>query len=247
MKSIKQPLLNARVNSLTLAEVQAEIRRAIREKRPMYIVEVNTDVLVKMEKDAFLRQIADQAALTLVDGKPLIWLSRLLKRPVKEKISGADLALTLCRAAPETGDRIFLLGGKEGVARQARENLEKSYPGITIAGEYAPPFGFENDEEELARIRAIVKNAHPDVVLACFGCPKQEKWVYDNYRRVGASVCLCAGATVDFLAGQVRRAPRWMSDAGLEWFYRFLKEPRRLFRRYFVEDLRILKLIFKYR
>mgnify|MGYP001021427218 FL=1 len=93
----------------------------------------------------------------------------------------------------------------------------------------------------------MISEKKPDVLIACFGCPKQEKWIYENYQKYGAKVSICAGATVDFLAGNVNRAPKWMSDHGLEWFYRFLQEPKRMFKRYFIDDVKILSLIFKYR
>ena len=93
----------------------------------------------------------------------------------------------------------------------------------------------------------MISQAHPDLLITCFGCPKQEKWIYENIEKYDAKVSICAGATVDFLAGNVTRAPRWMSEHGLEWFYRFLQEPRRMFRRYFVDDMKIIGLIKKYR
>lgn len=125
--------------------------------------------------------------------------------------------------------------------------MKKKLPGLRIAGTYAPKIGFERDEEELEHINRIVSAVRPDILIACFGCPKQEKFIYENYRKYDAAVSICGGATVDFLAGSVRRAPRWMSDHGLEWFYRFLQEPTRLFKRYFIDDVKIVFLIWKYR
>lgn len=107
--------------------------------------------------------------------------------------------------------------------------------------------GFENNHEELKKINTIITNVHPDLLIACFGCPKQEKWVYENYQNYDAKVSICAGATVDFLAGEINRAPKWMSNHGFEWFYRFLQEPKRMFKRYFIDDIKILKIIWKYR
>ena len=118
---------------------------------------------------------------------------------------------------------------------------------IRIVGTYSPPFGFENDEQELQKINTMISDVHPDLVIACFGCPKQEKWIYENYHKYDGTVSICAGATVDFLAGTVNRAPNWMRENGLEWAYRFVQEPKRLFKRYFVDDTRIIKLIWKYR
>ena len=106
---------------------------------------------------------------------------------------------------------------------------------------------FEKDEKELDKINQMISGVHPDLLIACFGCPKQEKWIYENISKYDAKVSVCAGATVDFLAGNVNRAPRWMSEHGLEWFYRFLQEPKRMFKRYFVDDVKIVGLIKKYR
>ena len=149
--------------------------------------------------------------------------------------------------AAQMGYSIFIIGGAEGIADRAKENLERDLPGIRIAGTYAPPYGFEKDEAELCRINEMISDVHPDIVIACFGCPKQEKWIYENYQKYDGIVSICAGATVDFLAGNVKRAPRWMSEHGLEWFYRFLQEPKRMFKRYFIDDVKILGLIWKYR
>ena len=170
-----------------------------------------------------------------------------MKHPVKEKISGADLIRVLCKRAAQKGYSVFILGGAEGVPEAAAENVKKEFPGIRIAGAYAPEWGFEKDQGQLDKINAMISEAHPDLLFACLGCPKQEKWIYENYKKCGALVCLCAGAAVDFLAGRVKRAPAWMSRCGLEWFYRFLKEPGRLFKRYFIDDMKIFGLIWKYR
>ena len=104
---------------------------------------------------------------------------------------------------------------------RAKKNLKKSMPKINVVGTYAPPYGFEKNIQELDKINIMISSAHPDLLIACFGCPKQEKWIYENYKKYDATVSICAGATVDFLAGNVRRAPTWMSNHGLEWFYRF--------------------------
>ena len=243
----KQKLLNTYVNNVTMEETLNEISRLVDEKKKSYVVAINVDVVMKIENDDYLKKITDEADLTLVDGKPLIWIAKWHKHPVKAKISGSDMVPELCRVAQNKGYSIFIIGGKEGIADQAKKNLERDLPGIKIVGTYAPPLGFEKDNDELNRINSMISEVHPDIVIACFGCPKQEKWIYENYQSYDAYVSVCAGATVDFLAGNVNRAPRWMSKIGLEWFYRFLQEPRRLFKRYFIDDIKILKLEKKYR
>lgn len=243
----KQPLLNTFVNNVDMEETIQTIDSFIQQKKKSYIVAINVDVVMKIEQDAYLKQITDQADMVLVDGKPLIWISKLHKRPVKAKISGSDLVPRLCEEAAKKGYTIFIIGGKDGIAERAKKRLEKQLPGIKIVGTYAPPFGFEKDQKELDKINQMISDAHPDLLIGCFGCPKQEKWIYENYKKYDATVSVCAGATVDFLAGNVKRAPKWMSDHGLEWFYRFTQEPKRMFRRYFVDDVKIMNLILKYR
>lgn len=242
----KQTLLNTYVNNFNMSEALDAIESLIESGKKSYVIAINVDVVIKIEEDSYLKEIADNADIVLVDGKPLVWIANYYKRPVKEKVSGSDLVPLLCARAVEKQYSIYIIGGKEGIAQKARKRLEKMYPGITIVGTYSPPFGFEKDEAELNKINQQITKVKPDIVIACFGCPKQEKWVYENYIKYDAKLSICAGATVDFLSGNISRAPKWMSDQGLEWFYRFLQEPKRMFKRYFVDDVKILKLIGKY-
>lgn len=242
----KQPLLNTFVNNFNMDEAIQAIQDMIASEKKSYIVAINVDVVIKIENDSYLKEIIDKADIVLVDGKPLEWIAKWHKRPIKAKVSGADLVPILCERAVGKGHSIFIIGGKKGIAEKAKQNLERDLSGIRIVGTYAPPYGFEKDEKELKKINEMISSAHPDILITCFGCPKQEKWIYENYQKYDAKVSVCAGATVDFLAGNVNRAPRWMSDHGLEWFYRFLQEPKRMFKRYFVDDIKIIKLIMKY-
>ncbi|MCI8550437.1 MAG: WecB/TagA/CpsF family glycosyltransferase [Lachnospiraceae bacterium] len=243
----KQRLLNTFVNNVSMDETVTLIEEMIHSDRKTYVVPINVDVVMKMEKDSYLKKIVDTADLVLTDGKPLIWISNIQRRPIKEKVSGSDLVPLLCGKAAEKNYRIFIIGGKDGVAEQAKQKLEMKFPKINIAGVYAPPMGFEKDPEEVEHINRMVSAAHPDLLIVCLGCPKQEKWIYENYKKYDAKVSVCAGATVDFLSGQIKRAPKWMRECGLEWFYRFLQEPRRMFKRYFIDDMKIIRLMFKYR
>lgn len=243
----KQEFLNTYINNITMQEALDNIEKMIKSKKKSYIVAVNVDVIMKIEEDQKLKKISDDADLTLVDGKPLIWISKLKKKPIKEKISGSDLVPKVCELSAKKNYSIFIIGGKEGIAAKAKEELEKKYSKINIIGTYSPPMGFEKDKKETNKINSMISKAKPDVLIVCFGCPKQEKWIYDNIDKYDAKVSICAGATVDFLAGNVKRAPKWMSEHGLEWFYRFLQEPKRLFKRYFVDDVKIIKLIRKYK
>lgn len=243
----KQPLLNTYVNNVDMSESIAAIEQMLRDGCKHYTVAINVDVVMKIENDSELKRVVDEADMVFVDGKPLVWIAKHHGNPVKAKISGSDLVPLLMETAAEKGYTVFIIGGKNGIAQKAKKNLEVKHTGIKIVGTYAPPFGFEKDEVELKKINEMITAVHPDLLIACFGCPKQEKWVYENYQKYSAKVSICAGATVDFLAGNVKRAPKWMSEHGLEWFYRFLQEPGRMFKRYFVDDVKIIGLMRKYK
>ena len=243
----RQTFLNTYIDNLTMDEAIDNIFKYIDENKKAYVVAINVDVVMKIENDEYLKKVVNNANMILADGKPLIWISKYYKKPIKEKISGSDLVPKICEIASKKNYRIFILGGMDGVANQAKEKLEEKYNGINIVGTYAPRLNFEKDEKELEKINKLIKKASPDLLIVCLGCPKQEKWIYENIDKYDAKVSICAGATVDFLAGNVKRAPKWMSNHGLEWFYRFLQEPKRLFKRYFVDDVKIIKLIKKYK
>lgn len=239
--------MNTYINNVTMNESIEYIEKFIQSKKKSYVVPINVDIIVKMESDKYLKKIIDEANLSVVDGTPLMWISKIFKKPFKEKISGSDLVPLLCKVSSEKGYKIFIIGGKDGIAEKAKSNLELQYEGIKVVGTYSPPFGFEKNDSELLKINNIISEAKPDILITCFGCPKQEKFIYENINKYDAIVSICAGATVDFLAGNVKRAPKWISNIGMEWFYRFTKEPKRLFKRYFIDDIKIFRLILKYK
>lgn len=247
MGSGRKRFLNTTLDYVKMSDVLKAIEASCIEGNVLSIVPVNVDVLVKAEKDQELNQAIREASYVLADGQILVWISRLYRHPIPEKISGSDLVPEVCRLAAVKGYSIFFLGGKEGVARKAAENVRSRFPDIKIAGTYCPPFGFEYDKEEIDKINDAITTAHPDILILCLGCPKQEKYLYTQRGKYTAAVTICAGATVDFLAGNIKRAPGWISRCGLEWFYRFLKEPKRLFKRYFVDDIYIIRMMWKYR
>ncbi len=169
---------------------------------------------------------------------PIVWASRMLGAAVPEKISGSDLVPRLLDRAEANGWRVFLLGGGEGVAAKAAERLHASHPRLVIAGTSAPRIDMHEPEAARERVIAEVRAAKPDIVLVGFGAPKQELWIHEAVRALRPAVLLGVGASLDFLAGTASRAPRWISASGLEWAYRLLREPRRLWRRYLVRDPR---------
>lgn len=239
--------MNTNIDNLTMAETLHEIDKLIQKKNCSYVVTPNVDHIVRLEKDEELQKVYKNASLILADGKPLIWISKWYKTPIKEKNSGSDLFPRVCQLAANKNYTMYLLGAAEGVADTAARNLMKKYPGLNIVGTYSPPFGFEKNEQEMNKIKTQIQDVHPDILIVGLGCPKQEKFMYYHCKELGVPISFGLGASIDFEAGNIKRAPKWMSNHGLEWLYRFSKEPKRLFKRYFVDDLKIIQVARKYR
>lgn len=245
MKKLK--FMNISIDNLSMEEALNEIDSLLNNGRYNYLVTPNVDHIVKLEKDKEFQEVYKNADLVLTDGMPLVWVSKLYNTPIKEKVSGSDLFPNICELAARKGYSIFLLGAGPGVADKAAENLMKKYIGLKVAGTYSPKFGFENDIDEINSIINIINSASPNILAVGLGAPKQEKFIYKYKEKLKVPIAIAIGASIDFEAGEVRRAPLWMQNIGLEWFYRLIKEPKRMFKRYLIEDLRFFKLIFKYR
>lgn len=239
--------MNTCIDNLTMSETLNEIYKLIQKKNCSYVLTPNVDHIVRLEKDEELQKVYKNASLILTDGKPLIWISKWYKTPIKEKISGSDLFPRVCQLAANKNYTMYLLGAAEGVADTAARNLMKKYPGLNVVGTYSPPFGFEKNEQEMNKIKTQIQEVHPDILIVGLGCPKQEKFMYYHCKELGVPISFGLGASIDFEAGNIKRAPKWMSNHGLEWLYRFSKEPKRLFKRYFVDDLKIIQVARKYR
>ena len=238
--------MNTEIDNLTMSETLSSIEDLIQQKKNAYVVTPNVDHIVKLESNEKLKAAYSEAALILTDGKPLIWASKLYRTPIKEKISGSDLFPELCKLSASRHYTMFFLGAREGVALKAAENLKKKYNGLDIVGCYSPPVGFEKDSAELDKIEKMIKDANPHILIVALGCPKQESFIHQFRNRLNVPISFCLGATLDFEAGNVKRAPRWIANAGLEWAYRIYQEPRRMFRRYVLEDWIFAWLLVKY-
>jgi N-acetylglucosaminyldiphosphoundecaprenol N-acetyl-beta-D-mannosaminyltransferase len=217
--------------SLSMSEAVSAIGELIEAARPTYVITANVHYAMLSHENPDLRAINDQVAFILADGAPLVWASRWQGSPLPERVAGADLIFELSAEAARKGHRLFLLGGADGVAEEASRRLCKRYPGLKIAGTECPPFRQSTPEEEAALIERI-RAAKADILLVAFGQPKGERWISRNLERLAVPVSIQVGASLDFAADRVRRAPRWMQKCGLEWTFRLGLEPRRLFGRY---------------
>lgn len=238
--------LNTYIDNLTMEETLLEVDKYIKSTIGSYIVTPNVDHIVKLENDIEFQNVYKEASLILTDGMPLVWISKLKKKPIKEKISGSDLFPQVCSMAAKQNYKLFLLGAGPGVAQKAADNLVEKYPGLNIVGTYSPSYGFENNPQEIEEIIKLVNDAKPDVLAVGLGAPKQEKFIFKYRGRLNVPLSLAIGASIDFEAGNIKRAPIWMQKTGLEWFYRLLKEPKRMFKRYLIDDLKIIKICIKY-
>ena len=243
----RMKFMNTEIDNLTMSEALQAIDQMVQHSHGAYVVTPNVDHIVQLEKNAELQKAYAHAALILTDGKPLIWISKFYKRPIKEKISGSDLFPELCKLAVKKGYRMFFLGAAEGVAAKAAVSLQKKYPGLQVCGTYSPPYGFEKDSQEIEKIKKTIQGAAPDILIVALGAPKQEKFMYAYCETLGVPVSLGLGASLDFAAGNIKRAPKWMADHGLEWLFRITQDPKRMAKRYLVDDRKILGLMLKYR
>jgi N-acetylglucosaminyldiphosphoundecaprenol N-acetyl-beta-D-mannosaminyltransferase len=187
--------------------------------------------VMESQRDEALRAIHNAAGMVVPDGMPLVWLSRLWGHPEVERVYGPDLLLACCDRSRTTGYRHFFYGGGAGVPGLLMERLKAWFPGLVVVGAYSPPFRALTPEEDAEVIRQI-NAARPDIVWVGLGTPKQERWMAEHRDRLEASVCIGVGAAFDFHAGLKRQAPHWMQHSGLEWLFRLMAEPRRLWRRY---------------
>jgi N-acetylglucosaminyldiphosphoundecaprenol N-acetyl-beta-D-mannosaminyltransferase len=228
-----------------MAEVLQAVVHALTTGRRGYIVTPNTDHVVRYHRDPEFRRAVDGAWMRLADGMPVVWASRLLRNPLPERVAGSDLLPELCELAARQGYSVFLLGGREGVARRAAEILKNRFRGLKVAGTYTPVEGFAQDLQDQEAALEAVNRVVPDILFVGVGSPAQELWVWRNWDRLRVRVAVCCGAALDYAAGTKPRAPHWMRRAGLEWLWRLVHEPRRLWRRYLVDDLAFFWIVLR--
>lgn len=233
-------ILGVPIDNLSMAETIEALDRMIDGEGFHQIATANIDFLMKAIGDDELMEILQRCDLVLPDGMPLVWASRIMGTPLKERVAGADLIVGLAELSQRKGRRLFLLGATEEKSREAFSWILRHYPGAQIAGRYSPPFGSIDDMDHAAILK-MIDDSDADILLVAFGNPKQEKWLAMHRSRLHVPVCIGVGASLDFLSGSHTRAPKWMQRSGLEWMHRFYKEPARLGSRYSLNALGILR------
>ena len=230
-------LLGVYFDSVTESECVERISTELDRGQGGWVVTPNLDILRQCVQSPSLGRMVRGADIVVPDGMPLVWASRLQRSPLRQRVAGSDLISSLSAAAAERDRSVFLLGGAEGTASEAAARLRQGHDSLRIAGTYCPPHGFEADEALLQTIADMITEASPDIVFVGLGFPKQERLIHYLRPRLPKTWWLGVGISFSFLAGRVRRAPRWMQVMGLEWVHRLWQEPKRLFRRYIIQDV----------
>ena len=236
-------VLGVRVHAVQISGVVAQLRSWIDDDKPVarFVAVTGMHGIAEAHQNDAFRQILNSADLVVPDGKPLVWLGRLHGHALRRRVYGPELMETFCR---DSGNayRHFFYGGAPGVAEKLARVLHEKH-GIIVAGTYTPPFRplSEGEEKELA---TIVEGAGPDVLWVGISSPKQEQWMYEHRYRLTVPVMLGVGAAFDMNSGNLRRAPGWMGEHGLEWLFRLVNEPRRLWRRYLITIPRVMWFVF---
>lgn len=230
MDNIK--IFGVRVDNLNLDESTNKVEEFLKDEGLKTIYTPNTEIIMACKEDKKLRDIVNSGDLIIPDGIGLIYASNIKKKPLKERVTGFDLSIKILEIANREGYSLYLLGGKEGIAKKAGEKIKEKYPNINIVGYHHGYFkgshlGEKDHPEELAIIDEICEKK-PDIIFVGLGFPKQEIWIHENKERLPAKVIIGNGGTMDILSGNIKRAPEIFQKLGLEWFYRLIKEPSRI-------------------
>jgi N-acetylglucosaminyldiphosphoundecaprenol N-acetyl-beta-D-mannosaminyltransferase len=228
-------VLGVPVSAITMAEALAAIDAWIRGRTPHYVCVTGVHGVMESHRNEELRRIHAHAGLVTPDGMPLVWLAHLAGRSHVERVYGPDLMLACCERSLQTGARHFFFGGAPGIAERVAARLSARFAGLAVAGTHSPPFRpltADEDEQLIDEINA----ADPDIVWVGLSTPTQERWMADHVGRLRAPVLIGVGAAFDFHAGVKPQAPRWMQRGGLEWAFRLATEPRRLWKRYLINN-----------
>jgi N-acetylglucosaminyldiphosphoundecaprenol N-acetyl-beta-D-mannosaminyltransferase len=232
-----------RIDSVTRAGALDVVDALVANGEGGAVFTPNVDHVMIAHEEGRMRAAYARADLSIADGMPIVWASHLLGKPLPERVAGSDFVPLLLEHAAHKGWRVYFLGGAPGVAALARQKTLSRHPDLQIVGIDSPRFDVDEAPEQQAAVVARVRAANPHIVLVAFGAPKQEIWIDRARDELKPAVLFGVGATLDFLAGIVPRAPTWMARTGLEWSFRLAREPGRLWRRYLVRDPKFLLVL----
>lgn len=240
-------IFGVKIHNITFDEATKEMENYLKGDELKSIYTPNTEIVMGAKDDGNFKELINKGDLITADGIGLIYASRIKRRPLKERVTGYYISLKLLDIANENNYSLYLLGGKDGVAKLAAENIKKTYPNIRIAGYHHGYFkgshnGYKNNEEEIKIINDI-NSSNPDIIFVGLGFPKQETWIDTNKKNIAGKVIIGNGGVMDILSGNTKSAPKIFEKLGLEWFYRLIKEPSRI-KRQIVLPKFMLKVLF---
>lgn len=224
-------VLGVHISAVSLSSATETVLEWIRRREKHYVTVTGVHGVIEAQNDPMFKRVLNDAGLKVPDGMPMVWLSRLAGHSHVNRVFGPDFMLSVSQAVGEDGGRAFYFGGAPGVAEQLARTLEGCYPGLETAGVYCPPFRDLTPEEE-REVVELINGTAPDVVWVGLSTPKQERWMADFRPRLDAPVLVGVGAAFDYNTGRIKRAPAWMQKSGLEWLYRIMQDPKRLWKRY---------------
>jgi N-acetylglucosaminyldiphosphoundecaprenol N-acetyl-beta-D-mannosaminyltransferase len=230
-------VLGITIDSLTLEQLLREVEVFVHEKEQKIVLYVNVHCMDVAHRDPEYKRLLQQADLIYCDGFGVVLGARILGRPLSRRMTGADWIYDLAAMSAEKGYRLFFLGGEKGVAEKAAIELKGKYPGLEVAGCHHGYLQLNRDGPDLVR---MINESETDILLVGFGTPLQEKLIFKHRSNLKVPVIWAVGALFDFASGKTPRAPRWMLDHGLEWLYRFLIEPGRMWQRYLLGNTKFL-------
>lgn len=240
---MKEKIFNTYVSNLTMDETVSEVDEIIKRKVPTQHVVINASKINLMNKDEELTNIINSCPIINADGASILWAAKKLGISLKERVTGIDLFEELLKLSNVKKYRIFLFGAKQEVVEKVKQIIEKKYPNVVIAGIRNGYFDQSKEQE----IVDMIKESKADMLFVAFSSPKKEYWVNKYLQEMDVPFCMGVGGSFDVVAGITKRAPEWMQKSGLEWFYRFIQEPGRLFNRYIIGNLKFVLLTYKYK
>ena len=236
-------VLSVQVDSVNLPVACARIGQWIKERRKVYVCIAPVATIMDCQDDPQYRKIVNAADMVTPDGMPIVWLGRLSGNKAVQRTYGPDLMLEVCREGVARGYRHYLYGGTAEVLQRLESRLKKQFLGINIVGSFSPPFSPSIDNIEKEEVLSAIDRARPDILWVALGSPKQDYWMHRHRALLGVPVMVGVGAAFDFHSGEKPQAPRWMRGVGLEWLFRLLSEPRRLWKRYLIGNPRFVFLL----
>jgi N-acetylglucosaminyldiphosphoundecaprenol N-acetyl-beta-D-mannosaminyltransferase len=237
----KVDILGCEFNAWSTKETLEQVEKLIKSEQRDYLCTVNTAILTMMRKDSQLENFINNSNFVVADGQPIIWASKYKKDPLPERVTGVELVPDLANLAAKNSWGVFLMGATQDIVTDVAEKLQVQYPNLKISG---VEDGFFSGEQSLERAK-LIRESEAKILIVAMGVPRQEYFIDQHWKELGVNFAVGVGGSFDVISGKVKRAPLWMQNSGLEWLYRLLQEPRRLFKRYLNTNTQFIYLFFK--